>query len=611
MPAPRRKTAASSSEHPPRPAAPVPQPQNWLSPVWALVALAVALIPLAAWLNRGFDLTDEGSYLLGYQHPRDVFLTLTHFQPLVAALTGNQAWPVPFYRVAGLSLSVVSAAFFAIQVCRFTAPADRPQRPSRWVALAAFTALGSLLGYSTGPRSLSYNGLNGALTLVEAALGLMLLRRDAVAPAASRRFGVAILLGLALGAQFVVKATSTATMCAWLLGGALLLDRDGRGRWPAEAAGVALGVAMFAAAFFGGVVPYATWWTGISMHRAVSQSHSLLALLGSSIAPVAGQLGVAGLPVAIAVALVVAGARFDARGRRSIAAVLRRTGAALVVVAALVVGVTPGGINRVVHGSTPFGMLMALALTMWLVMRPRRGGHAAAHAAVTPRARLFLLLLVLPAAGALGTNNPLTVAVSLGLAPWFAILWLVAEDSSASPSRVWTHVVVAAAALIAVAEVNANQIVTPYRIPGGLGVQEIAFSPRIPAGKGLRVDADTKQFVESARELLDRSGFQPGDPVLAFYDLPGLVYLVGGRSPILPWFFANSDSLTCRALDLAQAELGRGRVFLFVRNGLTPEVAQCLRAAGVGDDITTLGTIHSRHYGDLYVLARIPPAVSP
>ena len=80
---------------------------------------------------------------------------------------------------------------------------------------------------------------------------------------------------------------------------------------------------------------------------------------------------------------------------------------------------------------------------------------------------------------------------------------------------------------------------------------------------------------------------------------------MGGRSPILPWFFADSDSLTCRALELARADLGH-RVYLLARSGVTPRVAECLRDVGIRDRVALVGTVRSRTYGDVSVIARVP-----
>ena len=52
-----------------------------------------------------------------------------------------------------------------------------------------------------------------------------------------------------------------------------------------------------------------------------------------------------------------------------------------------------------------------------------------------------------------------------------------------------------------------------------------------------------------ALEILDtdlcKEGFRPGDPILGFTDLPGLVYLLGGTSPGVCWYMgmANQDPL--------------------------------------------------------------------
>lgn len=49
-------------------------------------------------------------------------------------------------------------------------------------------------------------------------------------------------------------------------------------------------------------------------------------------------------------------------------------------------------------------------------------------------------------------------------------------------------------------------------------------------------DGKTGSMVNQTRALLREAGFQKGDGILAFYNLPGIVFAVGGRSPGLGWY---------------------------------------------------------------------------
>jgi len=56
-------------------------------------------------------------------------------------------------------------------------------------------------------------------------------------------------------------------------------------------------------------------------------------------------------------------------------------------------------------------------------------------------------------------------------------------------------------------------------------------------GTVLKLDPATAACIEATRAALRGAGFQAGRDILALYGLPGLVYAVGGVSPVRPWFF--------------------------------------------------------------------------
>jgi hypothetical protein len=76
-----------------------------------------------------------------------------------------------------------------------------------------------------------------------------------------------------------------------------------------------------------------------------------------------------------------------------------------------------------------------------------------------------------------------------------------------------------------------------YRVGSVLDQTEL-LAMRPEAGC-LRVDRGTLAQVESIQRILASEGFRPGTPVVGIDSLCGWVYLVGGSSPGVPWFFRN------------------------------------------------------------------------
>lgn len=76
------------------------------------------------------------------------------------------------------------------------------------------------------------------------------------------------------------------------------------------------------------------------------------------------------------------------------------------------------------------------------------------------------------------------------------------------------------------------------------------------------VDAATATFFHQLKNLLAQGGFHPDDPLLALYDVPGLVYVCGGVSPEAPWYFSKLNSRNCHAFDVTNLPLRKACTIL-------------------------------------------------
>jgi len=577
-----------------RPAAAPPGP-----PARAVVATPAAVAALAivfaaalaaglATLARGIDLTDEGSYLLGYAHPRDVVLTLTHFQPLVAALAGT-THAIAAWRALGLACAVLPAAWLGWTARRLVPGAGR----AAGAGAAAAAALAGVTGWASGPRTLSYNGIVAAATLAVAAIAVQ--RATAARPRAAADAAAGAAAGIALGIAAAAKAPSAALVAVWF---GVAVATHTRPRLAAVLGGAIAGFAAFAALFFARVVPPGAWWGGITAHLATSSSHAPAAALAANFGSLPKLLLLVGPVVAAAVALVAAGRR---RGRAG--GTLVDGGVVLLLATALACGLPPAGtfaaIDRTWLGALDSGTPFVALLVLAAALAPRAAGGAR-------RPAWPLLLAVLPLLASAGTSNALTGQVVLCLAPWLVALWLVAAAPQPAPVRAWPAAVLAAACVIAAVQACEATLLAPYRVAHGMAAQRVAFAPAIAAGRGLLVDADTAQLADSTRAVLDRNGFRAGDPVLAFHDLPGLVYLVGGRSPELPWYSARWEPLSVRAIERVGAALPHGRLFVLQRDDVSADVVRALLASGFAGRLRTVARVAGGIHGTVTVLVREP-----
>jgi len=199
-----------------------------------------------------------------------------------------------------------------------------------------------------------------------------------------------------------------------------------------------------------------------------------------------------------------------------------------------------------------FGWLLLLSMTAiaWGVRSSWRSDGFAPHA-LRSAAILALVLFALPFLGAIGSANYIFLSMPYSLAPWFALFVLILRVMSGSRWRRLIGLVGAAAlCVLCAAQISAGALGAPYRLNTGLAGQteptEIGSPP-------------TSAFFRQLRAMAASNGFRPGDDVLAFLDMPGIVFALGGRSPGLPRYTSGYPGSEKVAED-ALAAAGGGRI---------------------------------------------------
>jgi hypothetical protein len=149
------------------------------------------------------------------------------------------------------------------------------------------------------------------------------------------------------------------------------------------------------------------------------------------------------------------------------------------------------------------------------------------------------MLIMLPFAGAFGTTNPIYLNAGFQAACWAAalILLLVVVSRQCGVSAL-VPVALLPIGVFATAQFFNGHVLHPY------GLRTDLFGQNTPTAVGspstsLLLDAPTSHFIQNTRQILEANGFKPGDDIFAFFNLPGLVFAVGGRSPIIPWYFGR------------------------------------------------------------------------
>ena len=216
-----------------------------------------------------------------------------------------------------------------------------------------------------------------------------------------------------------------------------------------------------------------------------------------------------------------------------------------------------GGIEQFGKESVLAGCwLLGVAWTAWVVRSgadtevKRTEGREKSVAEGVPSSVLWGLVLT-PFLCGIGTNTSIADYAGQGTVFFVAAGILMLGTLPAASIQSVAVVSLAGLCLIQASRVSSS-LLGMYRLGSVLEQNEnLGVGPE--AGR-LQVDRNTRLQVETIYEIIQRSGFRPGTPVVGVDSLCGWVYLVGATSPGVPWFFADQKTYISEVLKAIPAE---------------------------------------------------------
>ncbi|WP_410787651.1 hypothetical protein [Kribbella sp. C-35] len=527
-----------------------------------LTGVIVVAGGLAAWwiltagraANEGFDITDEGYYLLSYRWWDRNPLALTGVQYLYGPVFEWFGYDIVKLRFFRLFTVVVVHLVFGYSFMRWLR-GRRPGLPPTRLWEAAGTAVVLAAGgmcYSWLPQSPGYNDvvLLGALSLVSCVLWMA----TAVDRGTPVPYWIFIVAGLVIGVMVLAKWTSVVVIGLIVITAVVVLAGQG-GRAVARGILFALGglalVALVVQLFVvrlnvavPGILDVNRFIAGTSYSPA-----ELLQLYWSSTMKLIGQtLSAHGLLLlATAVAVV-------ARWRRL------RIAAAVFALVALILSVRRVVVDDgAVGGSQHIPMYAETLLAAVLVaVVAAAGAVIAGRAGVTPRSRLsrentrtwviLSLLVLLPLVQAFGTNTPLFTIGFNAFAAWAAVMIAVLTGIWATPivARVTVGLVLVGSLAATATIAYTGLFRYPYR---SVGHSQLTAAATIPALDGMYLSPPAEEnFSRLAADLRPYTE-PPGRPMLAFDKMAGLVLMLGGRPLGEAWIAPKERGRTAAGIE--------------------------------------------------------------
>ncbi|WP_328998916.1 hypothetical protein OHA18_31280 [Kribbella sp. NBC_00709] len=560
-----------------------------------LVGVIVVAGGLAAWwiltagraANEGFDITDEGYYLLSYRWWDSNPLALTGVQYLYGPIFEWFGYNIDRLRLFRLFTVVVVHLLFGYSFMRWLR-GRRPGMPATklWelAGIAVILAAGGMC-YAWLPQSPGYNDvvLLGALTLVSCVLWMATAvdRGDPVL------FWLPLAAGLVIGVMVLAKWTSVVVIGLIVVAAVVVLAGQSR-RAVARGilfalgglAAVALVVQLFVVHLnvaIPGILTVNKFIAGTSY----SPSELLQFYWTSGIELLGRTLRAHGL-LLIATALAVI-ARW--RWLRIAAAVLALL--ALILSVRQVV-VDDGALGGSQHTPTYAVTLLAAVL---VAVVAAAGAVIAHRFGVTECSRLSRentrnwvilgVLVLLPLVQAFGTNTPLYTIGFNAFAAWAAVMIAVLTGIWATPivARV-TLGLVLVGSLVATATIAYTGLFRyPYR---SVGHSQLTASSKLPALQGLYLSpAAEENYLKLAADL--RPYTEPGGrPMLAFDKMAGLVLILGGRPLGEAWVAPAERARTAAGIEEVCRKSHPDRPPLIILNrSISDDEITALQACGL------------------------------
>ncbi|TGE15558.1 hypothetical protein [Hymenobacter elongatus] len=548
-----------------------------------LAAIAAFLIGLFLWtVNKGFDITDEGFYVLGYSYPEEYSSSFTSFNLIVSKLLNPAHTSIIGYRLASLFTTVASALLLAGGVRQWIKEKYQAAVLPFWLVASLFIT-GNFLQYSIFPRTIFYNNINSFCIAVFVS---SILVYSAYPSATGLKWRHAFLyagsafMGIDL---FVKGSSSVVAMATGLLVLVVYIGLAKVKDWYKPVGIVVLGFLTGVLLFFAGIQPFAVWRTNFVHETGLllqtSYNEGLLVRYLKDAYPIILTLI---YPFSLFIALSFFLTRAYLRGRIRLAPVLQ-LGAILVGVAFIGYETLRTGLYKITHLNHNQSPVWFLALLL-VVLAIFCAAYLEQPFKKIKWRKVIIAswLIILPFVGAIGTYNNLFMNMMLDLNYWLALFCIlyVSMPATVSQATLVRIIVFMVPAIVIAEQCTYGLVLAPYLQAANMLEQTVPVSfDKTPATTVLQLDPKTASFMGELEQAMQQSGFKPGMPVVALYDMPGLVYMLGGISPGNPWLFGHLDLRNCDAL--AKTKMDLSKAFVLVNEKPGEKMLQCMNSSGI------------------------------
>ncbi len=516
--------------------------------------------------NRGFDLGDEGLYMLSLSDPE-------HYKVLAHGYFLNKLLPIskftiPISRTISICLELAGGLVFSWGLFKWLS--SRLSSVSFW-AIWALVLLGSF--QSILARCVSYNDLVNFFGLTSAGVLLYSL----AIPTGKKQLLLWALSAFLLTFCTIFKAPVTISLSVLFITVATIYGDSAK----MHQFGRALVTWIFGATFT--ALTYTILYSGfgwIDLIAQVKQTADLLNYRPSDL--VLMYIIYDGLPNLIFVGIGAGVFALVSYVAKRIAPSQQLLG--FVLAAGIVITLGKWGINQFKILLVPeeqaiyFYLWLVIGVVLFLLHQLYRQSLSTHR---KPLIVIALFLLALPVAMIGGTNGFITETLPTYFIPWFglsaiAIVYLANKELPFVKYPILITILAVATTL----QFVESKMIHPFGTANSSSIFE--QNEGLYTKDGILVDKPTMIFLDKYMAVMQQHKVDAHTPIIGLNYMPGLVYLAGGYSPGAPFYIYHPDFNNYNCHFINQSAAAGIQPVVMYRNSTQLEVMQCLEQAGLG-----------------------------
>ena len=522
----------------------------------ALVLLAIFFVIFLT-LKHGYDITDEGYFLLDYKNVKIYRGGIHNYHIVITKLTDWFNPGVIEYRLMTFILTLISSITLSIGSATWILTNYKIGNKNRFLVINfCMISIGNFLSYFTGFQIIHNNTLSNFFLQSITGIVLYLFSWNKFSSAINRKYlFYLLLLGVFIGFNFFIKFTSsilllfTITLC-------LMVYYYNETKWNK---GLIL-VSLFSACILGLSIyfvffqSYSEWiknfkdaYFMLSDHKPKDILLNYRSSFGSCLFFCAKYfIWMLILPAYILIS--------KKRNKSNIHDGKSKVTKQFLIISILafiyqsyyfkfyksVYGNPFGIVNAYMYIIIIFFQISLLIAFKW----DRKNLILIGKSNNLKKMTVLLLLFLIPFLGAFGTANSIFLNILIHIAPWFIIVGVLTIELfrylSTKLSLMFFIIIPCSITFIQIAH---GCIYEPFNSPGFFKTTELV--KELPPINGIYLEKNLKSSLLTLNKVLSKNNYTLGYPIFA-YSIPGIVYALGGISPGMPHFFGKEprDSIS-------------------------------------------------------------------